>query len=83
MKDDLPSALDFYSQAISMKDHEIYYSNRALVYIDLRMFAAAISDCDVAIKLNSEWTKAYIRKAIATRELIEDPQHEYKALEIF
>jgi len=67
-KKDLQLALQYYTEAISKKEHEIYYSNRAQVYIDLKRFEEAIEDCDKAIAVNKVWLKAYIRKAIAHRE---------------
>lgn len=74
--------MQYYTEAISKKEHEIYYSNRksaspsladihtvgAQVYIDLKRFEEAIEDCDKAIAANKVWLKAYIRKAIAHRE---------------
>ena len=37
----------------------------AQVYIHLRDFERAVEDCDRAITLNPNWTKAYLRKAVA------------------
>jgi hypothetical protein len=47
------------------------------------MFHEAVADCDKAIEINKNWLKAYIRKAIAIREMIEDKNSITKALEIF
>jgi hypothetical protein len=54
----------------------------ALVYIDMQRFEEAIFDCEQAIQLNNQWVKAYIRKATAHREIIADPMHDDKALEV-
>jgi len=47
------------------------------------MFNEAIEDCDKALLINKEWVKAYIRKALATRELVNDPYSLDKALQTF
>ena len=68
--------MNFYTKAIEIKEHEIYFSNRtyshhltriigALVYIYLENPVKAIEDCDKALQINNKWTKAYLRKAIA------------------
>jgi hypothetical protein len=43
----------------------------AQVYITLRQFEAAVQDCDKALVINPDWTKAYFRKAIALSEMTE------------
>jgi len=41
------------------------YSNRAACFIKLLSFPSAVQDCDVAIKLDPSFIRAYLRKAQA------------------
>ena len=51
-KKDLPLALQQYSKAIELRrDEKSYYTNRALVYLQLQDYANAIKDCDTAIDI--------------------------------
>jgi tetratricopeptide (TPR) repeat protein len=43
----------------------------AQVYITLRQFEAAVQDCNKALEINPDWTKAYFRKAMALSEMTE------------
>ncbi len=59
-------AIDFYTQAIQIvKDNPILYTNRAQVYIKLKNYHDAISDCDWALRAKENWLKAFIHKGRA------------------
>ncbi len=46
-------ALEFYNEAIqTIRDNQVLYTNRAQVYIILKKFNDAISDCDWALRVN-------------------------------
>ena len=58
-----------YSLAIELNPDStksaIYYSNRAICHIKMDNYGLAISDADLAIKLDPSYAKAYYRKADA------------------
>lgn len=58
-------AIDFYSQAIDLKQSHIYYANRANAHLELGNFENCIQDCDEAIKIEPSFVKSYIRKGNA------------------
>ncbi len=45
------------------------YANRAAVHLKTQSWNAAVSDCDAALKLNSQYTKALFRRATALEAL--------------
>lgn len=66
----MEEAIDFYSQAIEMDNtNAVFFSNRANVYIALEQFGKAIEDAESAINVNPQFTKAYLRKALALYEM--------------
>lgn len=63
---DWPGAVEAYSELQKRApDDPRGYSNRAAAYIKLLAFPSAITDCDVAIKKDPKFIKAYLRKAQA------------------
>lgn len=63
---DWPGAVDAYTELTKRApDDPRGYSNRAAALIKLLAFPTAIQDCDVAIKLDPKFIKAYLRKAQA------------------
>ena len=47
----------------------------------MQQFEKAVEDCNQAIKINSRWTKAYFRKALALQELTHIPGTALDAIE--
>jgi small glutamine-rich tetratricopeptide repeat-containing protein alpha len=47
----------------------VFFSNRANVFIALEQFSKAIEDAESAITANPQFTKAYLRKALALFEM--------------
>lgn len=78
---DYNGAYEAYGKAIAEDDsNAIYYSNRAAALIHLGRFSEAVSDCDVAIRLDSKFIRARERLASAYRHL-GMPDREAEALE--
>jgi stress-induced-phosphoprotein 1 len=63
-------AISFYSKAIDNDpaDH-VLYSNRSAAHMGSKDFARALADADQCIKLKSDWSKGYFRKASALMSL--------------
>lgn len=58
-----PEAIKHYSEAIARNpDDAKIYSNRAACYTKLTEFNLGLKDCDMCIKLDPDFVKAYIRK---------------------
>jgi len=58
-----PDAIKHYTEAILRNpDDSKIYSNRAACYTKLTEFNLGLKDCDMCIKLDPQFTKAYIRK---------------------
>lgn len=65
-KGDWPNAVKAYAEMIKRNPQDARgYSNRAAALAKLMSFPDAIRDCDEAIKLDSTFIRAYIRKANA------------------
>lgn len=63
---DWPAAVEAYTELTKRAPEDPRgYSNRAAALIKLLAFPTAIQDCDVAIKLDPKFIKAYLRKAQA------------------
>lgn len=58
---DYNSAIDLYSQAISMYDKAEFFGNRAAAYMLIENYSDALKDCLSALKLDDKYKKAYIR----------------------
>ena len=59
-------ALECYTKAIEIDSKDpILYSNRSLMYYNLKDYDNAIQDADVAISLKPNHSKAYLRKGNA------------------
>ena len=54
-------AIKHYGEAISKRESEIYFSNRAASYICLKKYLEAKKDCVKAIEINPDFTKAIRR----------------------
>ena len=68
---DWPAAVDFYTQAIDKYDQDpTFFSNRAQANIKLEAYGYAIADATAAIKLDSNFVKAYYRRAIANTAIL-------------
>ncbi|KAK4540061.1 hypothetical protein LTR36_009802 [Oleoguttula mirabilis] len=61
-----PAAVDAYSEMIKRAPEDPRgYSNRAACLIKLLTFPSAVTDCDLAIKKDKSFIRAYLRKAQA------------------
>lgn len=63
-------AYEYYTQAIEANPIAPYYGNRAAASMMLSRYEDVISDCDEAIKRDSGFLKAYLRKAKAQLTLV-------------
>ena len=91
-KGNYEQAIELYTKAIDIQHHEIYFSNRkhtqiltrvgAQVFITIKEYASAVQDCDKAIAINHEWTKAYTRKAMALAEMTDVEGSDEQALAV-
>ncbi|KAF2154713.1 serine/threonine-protein phosphatase-like protein 5 [Myriangium duriaei CBS 260.36] len=85
---DWPSAVDFYSQAIDKYDKEpSFFTNRAQTWsnlaqanIKLEAYGYAIADATKAIEIDSKFTKAYYRRAVANTAILRhsDAIHDWR-----
>ena len=73
-------ALECYIKAIEIDSKDpILYSNRSLMYYNLKDYDNAIQDADVAISLKPNHSKAYLRKGNA----LEAKKQYYEALNTY
>ncbi|CAG0923629.1 unnamed protein product [Notodromas monacha] len=79
-------AVEAYSKGIELDQHNaLLPANRAMAYLKLEKFAEAEKDCDLALRLDPEYVKAYLRRgsARAARNLIKLAIQDFsKALEL-
>nr|XP_019968982.1 PREDICTED: small glutamine-rich tetratricopeptide repeat-containing protein alpha-like [Paralichthys olivaceus] len=60
--DNFAAAVEFYSKAIAMNpQNAVYYCNRAAAYSKLGNYAGAVQDCEQAISIDPNYSKAYGR----------------------
>ncbi|XP_072287514.1 LON peptidase N-terminal domain and RING finger protein 3 [Pyxicephalus adspersus] len=66
----LEEALDKYNEAIKLVplDH-LLYSNRSMVYLNLKSYELALLDAETACKLQPPWLNGHLRKAQALTHL--------------
>ena len=66
---DYDLAVQFYTEAIALSstgpNSHVYYSNRAAAYCSQSRYANAISDCEAALKLVPDYSKAAARLGLA------------------
>lgn len=63
---DWPAAVEAYSEMVKRAPEDPRgYSNRAAALIKLMAFPGAVQDCDIAISKDSQFIRAYLRKAQA------------------
>ncbi|KNC65258.1 hypothetical protein SARC_18272 [Sphaeroforma arctica JP610] len=63
-------AIDMYSTAIGMDSSNVaYFTNRAAAYMMVKQFENALSDCEVAMRLDPSSVKAYQRAGKAALSL--------------
>ena len=68
-------AIEAYTKAIEIDpNNAIFYSNRAQVQIKLENYGLAIQDCDLAIKLDINFLKAYYRKGVSLMAILNHKQ---------
>ncbi|XP_056645156.1 RNA polymerase II-associated protein 3 [Diorhabda sublineata] len=59
-------AIDCYTKAIGCYSYDpIFFANRALCFLKLNKFAKCEEDCNISIKLDDTYVKAYQRRAAA------------------
>ncbi|CAG9862975.1 unnamed protein product [Phyllotreta striolata] len=63
-------AAECYTKAIGHYSYDpIFYANRALCYLKLEKYEEAENDCNLSIKLDDTYVKAYQRRAAARMKL--------------
>lgn len=63
---DWPAAVEAYSEMVKRAPEDPRgYSNRAACFIKLLSFPSAVQDCDIALKKDVKFIRAYLRKAQA------------------
>ncbi|BCS20131.1 protein serine/threonine phosphatase PPT1 [Aspergillus puulaauensis] len=78
-----PAAVDFYTQAIGKYDKEpSFFSNRAQCHIKLEAYGFAVADATKALELDSNYIKAYWRRALANSAILNyrDAVKDFKAV---
>ncbi|XP_074126780.1 RNA polymerase II-associated protein 3 isoform X1 [Sminthopsis crassicaudata] len=79
-------AIDCYTKGMAADPYNpVLPTNRASAFFRMKKFAVAESDCNLAIALNRNYTKAYVRRGAARFALqkLEDAKEDYeKALEL-
>lgn len=81
MNKDWPAAIEFYTRAIELDDHEAsFYTNRAQANIKLEAYGYAIADATKAIEIDPAFVKAYYRRAVANTAILRhsDAIHDWK-----
>lgn len=54
-----------YTEALSLDESAVLYSNRSAAYLKAKRYILAIDDAEKAIELKPDWSKGYSRKATA------------------
>lgn len=63
-------AKKLYTKAIGIrKDAAVVYCNRAMCNLNLKLYYDALNDCNIAIRIDPNMTKAYYRRGTALSEL--------------
>ncbi|KAK5131338.1 hypothetical protein LTR08_001004 [Meristemomyces frigidus] len=78
---DWPAAIEFYTKAIELNDHEpSFYTNRAQANIKLEAYGYAVADATKAIEIDPTFAKAYYRRAVANTSILKhsDAIHDWK-----
>lgn len=69
-KKEYSQAVKMYTEAIQLDPSQaIFFSNRALAYLELQKYQEVIDDCDKCLKLDPNNFKAYFRKGTAVFQL--------------
>lgn len=64
-------AIDSYTKAIELDaSNPIFYSNRAQVHIKMENYGLAIADCDAALQVDPDFSKAYYRKGVSLMAML-------------
>ncbi|XP_043825218.1 LOW QUALITY PROTEIN: RNA polymerase II-associated protein 3 [Dromiciops gliroides] len=79
-------AIDCYTKGMAADPYNpVLPTNRASAFFRMKKFAVAESDCNLAVALNRNYTKAYVRRGAARFALqkLEDAKEDYeKVLEL-
>jgi tetratricopeptide (TPR) repeat protein len=67
---DYEKAINYYSRAIEVQEDPAFYSNRAICYFNLNRFEECIRDCNVALRVDPQFAKAYKKKYQACINLL-------------
>ena len=59
---DYSRAAALYTKAIDVQEDSSFYSNRAICYFNLNRFEDCIRDCNNALRMNPQLSKAYKKK---------------------
>lgn len=67
---EIEKAVKYYTEAINLnKSEPVFYTNRALCYLQQSKFTECIDDCTKAIELNGKAVKAYYRRMQAREQM--------------
>lgn len=66
---DYEKAISYYTEAISLKQDPVLYSNRSQCYLNQKDFFNALDDCDKTLELDPGYVKGFYRRATAYRGL--------------
>lgn len=67
----IQEAVDEYSKAIAIdSQNPVFFSNRAHAHIRLENYGLALQDCDSAIALDGNMTKAHYRRGVALMAMV-------------
>lgn len=74
-------AIGLYTRAIELDDtNPVFFSNRAQAHITMGNFSEAIADCDIALKIDQQFIKAYFRKALAINQMTQLPDSQTQTI---
>jgi len=80
LKGQYAEAIKHYSNAIDVTPNAMVFCNRATTYFKLKQFLLSLEDCDKALHLDADYSKAHLRKALSLEQLnrLEESRIEFE-----